>query len=193
MPGCRLSGSLVTLTLSGNDIGDSAGPALQRLLRTNLGLQLLDLGHNNMSATLIAKLDEHTDRVASGADARRKLVPLTCITTGNEGPAYSTALPGRARGKSTFAFGLGLPNTVGEVRSPNLCPSPRAAYPADAPTLYRLTEEDIEDENTGWARWGVATDKQQLMGSEVPFVRQRRQMYQRYLEVCPSVQVNNIS
>ena len=97
--------SLKSLTISGNNIADSAIVSLCTMLASNRILKYLDIGFNmisNLNEELLRKAHE----VTSSSDIEKKVSSLTINFMGNnfEDP-YMISTPGLARSKLNFLFG----------------------------------------------------------------------------------------
>lgn len=97
--------SLKSLSISGNNIADSAIVLLCSMLESNRILKYLDIGFNlisNLNEELLRKAYE----VTSSSDKDKKVNSLTINFVGNkfEDP-YMISTPGLARSKLNFLFG----------------------------------------------------------------------------------------
>lgn len=104
-PNSKISLSCQSLYLSGNEINDSAGPALCSMLENNMFLEILDLGFNlftNDNAAIFKK----AILVTSSTSEAKKAFELHINMMGNECDPYIFDTPGMARAKSTFKFGI---------------------------------------------------------------------------------------
>lgn len=100
----KVSNTLRSFSLAGNDISDSAAEALVEMLRDNVLLEHLDLGFNNFTANAMEYFKLGT-KVTSSSTAATKVFELNINMVGNKCPAYALETPGLARSKITFRFG----------------------------------------------------------------------------------------
>jgi hypothetical protein len=96
---------LTSLSISGNNIGDSINLSLIDLLQHNLKIQFIDLGFNEISGLHMDSLREAI-LVPSRASIDKQILPLHINMIGNPCPDYMLETPWFARAKQTILFGL---------------------------------------------------------------------------------------
>ena len=100
-----LGNTLRALYIANNDIHDSIIESLCPLLLENMVLEHLDLGFNQLTDAITPKLKE-TVAVTSSSTLAQKVSSLSVNVLGNRCDPHALDLPGMARSKITFRFGV---------------------------------------------------------------------------------------
>jgi len=100
-----LGAVLRTLSLADNGMHDRSAEAVNRLLSSNMLLENLDLGYNLYSEACAENMSA-AKRVASTAGKEKKLLALNVNMAGNNCDPYLLDVPGMARSKAAFRFGV---------------------------------------------------------------------------------------
>lgn len=100
-----LGAELRVLHLADNDLHDSAAEAVNKLLNANMRLEVLDLGFNKFTPDC-ADVMQSAKGVGSSTRKEKKLLSLHVNMTGNACDPFMLDMPGMARSKSGFRFGI---------------------------------------------------------------------------------------
>jgi hypothetical protein len=100
-----LGAELRVLHLADNDLHDSAAEAVNRLLNANMRLEVLDLGFNKFTPEC-ADVMQSAKGVDSSTRKEKKLLSLHVNMMGNTCDPFMLDMPGMARSKSGFRFGI---------------------------------------------------------------------------------------